>query len=156
MPALESEDALQLALVRRLEPETFYQRRLSRLEKLQLFVLHRTSLELRDNSEAIPLERAADVRAVAAVSGWRARRRTVASSVYDYFEFFAEIDLLCALSTCPHGDMTIPTWGPNAADPITICRPIGVEVYSLKQELLAGWKTPAVSDYGGTHGLNVE
>jgi hypothetical protein len=26
----------------------------------------------------------------------------------DYFEFFAEIDLLCAISTCPHGDMTIP------------------------------------------------
>jgi hypothetical protein len=89
VPAPESEDALQLALVRFLEPETFYQRRLSRLEKLQLFVLHRTSLELRDNSEAIPLERAADVRADAAVSGWRGRRRTVAASVYDDFEFFA-------------------------------------------------------------------
>jgi uncharacterized protein YcgI (DUF1989 family) len=72
----------------------------------------------------------------------------------DYFEFFAEIDLLCAISTCPHGDMTIPTWGPNAADPITICRPIGVEVYSVDQELLAGWKPPSVSDYGGMHGMS--
>src|SRR5262245_43094139 len=89
MPALESEDALQLALVRPLEPETFDRRRLSRREELQLFVLHRASLELRDNSEAIALERAADMRADAAVSGWRARRRTVASSVYDDFEFFA-------------------------------------------------------------------
>jgi uncharacterized protein len=26
----------------------------------------------------------------------------------DYFEFFAEIDLLCTLSTCPHDDMTLP------------------------------------------------
>jgi hypothetical protein len=89
VPAPESEDALQLALVRLLEPETFDRRRLSRLEKLQLFVLHRTSLELRDNSEAIPLERAADVLADAAVSGGRARRTIVASSVYDDFEFFA-------------------------------------------------------------------
>jgi len=90
VPTLESEDALQLTLVRLLEPETFDQRRLSRLEKLQLFVLHRTSLELRDNGEAIPLERTADVLADAAVSGLRARRRTVASSsVYDDFEFLA-------------------------------------------------------------------
>jgi uncharacterized protein len=73
----------------------------------------------------------------------------------DYFEFFAEIDLLCAISTCPHGDMTIPTWGPNAADPITICRPIGVEVYSVDQELLAGWKPPSVSAYSGMHGMNL-
>jgi hypothetical protein len=49
--------------------------------------------------------------------------------------------------------MTIPAWGPNAADPITICRPIGVEVYSVDQELLAGWSSPTVSDYGGMPGL---
>jgi uncharacterized protein YcgI (DUF1989 family) len=73
----------------------------------------------------------------------------------DYFEFFAEIDLLCAISTCPHGDMTIPTWGPNAADPIAVCRPIGVEVYSVDQELLAGWKPPSVSAYSGMHGMNL-
>ncbi len=73
----------------------------------------------------------------------------------DYFEFFAEIDLLSAISTCPHGDMSIPTWGPKAADPITICRPIGVEVYGVDQELLQGWSSPSVSDYGGLHGMSL-
>jgi len=51
--------------------------------------------------------------------------------------------------------MTIPTWGPNAADPITICRPIGVEVYTVDQELLAGWSPPLVSAYSGMHGMNL-
>jgi hypothetical protein len=78
-----------LALVRLLEPEMFDRRRPSDLEKFQLFVLPRTSLERRDNGEAVPLERAGDVRAAAAVGGRRARRRTGASPVYDDFEFFA-------------------------------------------------------------------
>lgn len=47
----------------------------------------------------------------------------------DYFEFYAEIDLICALSACPHGDMSKPTWGEAAVDPLDICRPIGVEIY---------------------------
>ena len=49
----------------------------------------------------------------------------------DYFEFYAEIDLLCALSTCPHGDMSKPIWGENAVDPLDVCRPIGVEIYPV-------------------------
>lgn len=48
----------------------------------------------------------------------------------DYFEFYAEIDLICALSTCPHGDMSKPIWGESAVDPVEICRSIGVEIYS--------------------------
>ena len=32
----------------------------------------------------------------------------------DYLEFFAEMDLLCALSTCPGGDLSVPMWGPEA------------------------------------------
>jgi len=72
----------------------------------------------------------------------------------DYFEFFAEIDLLCAISTCPHGDMSIPIWGPKATgDPIDICRPIGVEVHAVHPDLLAGWESPAVSTYNGMHGM---
>ena len=47
----------------------------------------------------------------------------------DYFEFYAEIDLICAASACPHGDMSKPIWGENAVDPIEICRPIGIEIY---------------------------
>lgn len=74
----------------------------------------------------------------------------------DYFEFFAEMDLLCALSACPHGDMTLPIWGPNAVDPLEICRPLGVEVYDADNKLLAGWSEPRVADYSGLHGFSVE
>ncbi|MFN0300514.1 MAG: urea carboxylase-associated family protein [Burkholderiales bacterium] len=71
----------------------------------------------------------------------------------DYFEFFAEIDLLCAISTCPHGDMSVPIWGPNATDPLKVCRPLGVEVYDVNPALLRGWRSPQASDYSGMHGL---
>jgi len=56
---------------------------------LQLFVLHWRSLELRHNGEAVPFERAGDVRAAAPVGGRRIRGRPAASPVYDDFEFFA-------------------------------------------------------------------
>jgi uncharacterized protein YcgI (DUF1989 family) len=71
----------------------------------------------------------------------------------DVFEFFAEIDLLCAISTCPGGDLSIPLWGPDAGDTLSVCRPLGVEVYQPPAELLAGWSSPPVSDYRGGHGL---
>ncbi len=71
----------------------------------------------------------------------------------DYFEFFAEIDLLCAISTCPHGDMSIPIWGSTITrDPIEICRPIGVEVHNVDADLLSGWHPPAISTYRGLNG----
>jgi uncharacterized protein YcgI (DUF1989 family) len=73
----------------------------------------------------------------------------------DFFEFFAEIDLLCAISTCPGGDLSIPLWGPEAGDPISVCRPIGVEVYQVARELLEGWESPKPSDYKGLHGLKM-
>ena len=38
----------------------------------------------------------------------------------DYLEMFAEIDLLCALSTCPGGDLSVPMWAPEARDPIDV------------------------------------
>jgi hypothetical protein len=71
----------------------------------------------------------------------------------DFFEFLAEIDLLCAISTCPGGDLSIPLWGPDARDPIEVCRPLGVEVFDPDPALLAGWVSPAPSDYRGNHGL---
>lgn len=71
----------------------------------------------------------------------------------DYLEFFAEIDLLCALSTCPGGDLSVPLWGPEARDPIDVCHPLGVEVYALESALLEGWSTPKCAAYGGYHGL---
>ncbi|WCB96337.1 hypothetical protein DSM104299_05094 [Baekduia alba] len=71
----------------------------------------------------------------------------------DYFEFMAEIDLLCALSNCPGGDLSAKRWGPEAADTADNCRPLHVEVYDLDAELLDGWESPKVSTYAGGHGL---
>lgn len=73
----------------------------------------------------------------------------------DHFEFFAEQDLLCALSTCPGGDLSVPLWGPGARDPIEVCRPLGVDVYRPKDELTEGWAPPPVASYGGAHGMTV-
>jgi hypothetical protein len=71
----------------------------------------------------------------------------------DFLEFFAEIDLLCALSTCPGGDLSIPLWGPEAGDTLKVCKPLGVEVYKLDAAMLHAWSEPACSPYAGRHGL---
>ncbi|SJZ90572.1 hypothetical protein SAMN02745126_02807 [Enhydrobacter aerosaccus] len=74
----------------------------------------------------------------------------------DHIEFFAEIDLLCALSTCPGGDLSVPLWGPEARDPLDVCRPLGIEVYALDRDLLKDWKSPDIAAYGGGHGLGLK
>lgn len=71
----------------------------------------------------------------------------------DYLEFFAEIDLLCALSTCPGGDLSVHLWGPEAEDPLKVCRPLGIEIYALDSELLNDWEPTKSPDYKGNHGL---
>lgn len=71
----------------------------------------------------------------------------------DYLEFFAEIDLLCAMSACPGGDLSIPLWGPQARDPLETCKPLGVEVYRLPESVLDGWQSPQPPVYRGLHGL---
>jgi uncharacterized protein YcgI (DUF1989 family) len=71
----------------------------------------------------------------------------------DYFEFFAEIDLLCAVSTCPHGDMSAPTWGADATGARPECRAIAIETYRVPPELLRTWTEPSPSDYRGLHGF---
>lgn len=76
----------------------------------------------------------------------------------DYFEFFAEIDLLCAISTCPSGDQSLALFGENTtdADLVKICRPIGIEVYNVDSELLDGWNPPLKAYqafYNELHGL---
>jgi uncharacterized protein YcgI (DUF1989 family) len=71
----------------------------------------------------------------------------------DYFEFFAEIDLLCAISTCPHGDMSAPTWGADVGSAGPVCRPVAIETYRVRSELLAMWRAPSPSDYRGLHGF---
>ena len=74
----------------------------------------------------------------------------------DHLEFFAEIDLLCALSTCPGGDLSVPLWGPDARDPLEVCRPLGIEVHALDKALLKGWKPPEVAAYKGAHGMRLQ
>ena len=74
----------------------------------------------------------------------------------DHLEFFAEIDLLCALSTCPGGDLSVPLWGPDARDPLSVCRPLGIEIHALDDHLLKGWKPPGVAAYKGAHGMRLQ
>lgn len=70
----------------------------------------------------------------------------------DYLEFFAETDLLCALSCCPGGDLSVDLWGENARDPLETCNPLGVEVYAVEPERLKGWQPPETAKYRGQHG----
>lgn len=35
------------------------------------------------------------------------------------------------------------------------CRPLGVEVYRLDEQVLAGWKPPTSPAYKGLHGMNM-
>jgi uncharacterized protein YcgI (DUF1989 family) len=66
----------------------------------------------------------------------------------DFIEFFAEIDLLGALSACPGGDC-----GSSHSDDATPCYPLLVEIYKPAEGALHGWESPGRSGYSGTHGL---
>ena len=78
----------------------------------------------------------------------------------DHFEFFAEVDLLCALSTCPGGDLSVHMWGPDAAsteEQLEHCNPLGVKVFSVDAGALDGWSQPQPAQYqgrNGRHGMN--
>ncbi|KLK89897.1 hypothetical protein AA309_28845 [Microvirga vignae] len=65
----------------------------------------------------------------------------------DYLEFFAEVDLLGALSACPGGDCSSEHSSDAAA-----CYPLVVEIYKAKR-LPEGWAPPAINGYDGTHDL---
>ncbi|WP_026381795.1 urea carboxylase-associated family protein [Afifella pfennigii] len=65
----------------------------------------------------------------------------------DYVEFFAEIDLLAALSACPGGDCSSSHSSDEAA-----CHPLRVEVFAPK-EAPPGWQSPEVNGYSRSHGL---
>ncbi len=72
--------------------------------------------------------------------------------VGDHLELFAEVDLLCAASTCPGGDLSVPLWGPGAgAEPN--CHPIMVEVFRPDPELVGDWSQPRPAAYQGMHGV---
>ncbi len=65
----------------------------------------------------------------------------------DYIEFFAEIDLLGALSACPGGDC-----GSSNSDDSADCYPLKVEVFKPAEGSLEGWTPPERSGYSGSHG----
>ena len=65
----------------------------------------------------------------------------------DYLEFFAEIDLLGALSACPGGDCSAEHTSDAA-----VCHPLLVEVFQPKGGALEGWQSPARNGYDGSHG----
>jgi len=65
----------------------------------------------------------------------------------DFIEFFAEIDLLGALSTCPGGDCSSEHSSDTAA-----CFPLKVEIYQVDPKILAGWTPPEPSAYSRNHG----
>lgn len=66
----------------------------------------------------------------------------------DYLEFFAEIDLLGALSACPGGDCSAQ----HSSD-VATCHPLLVEVFCPAKDALAGWQPPARNGYDRSHGL---
>jgi uncharacterized protein len=61
----------------------------------------------------------------------------------DFLEFFAEIDLLCAVSACPSGDLSVWGWDDGEdVDPLSTCKPVGIEIYDVEADLLNGWEQP--------------
>ena len=67
----------------------------------------------------------------------------------DYLEFFAEIDLLGALSTCPGGDC-----GSSHSDDSTVCYPLKVEIYQPAEGALKEWNAPERNGYSSNHGFS--
>jgi len=65
----------------------------------------------------------------------------------DYLEFFAEIDLLGALSACPGGDCSAEHSSDSAA-----CHPLLIEVFTPEEGALEGWVSPPVNGYDRSHG----
>lgn len=66
----------------------------------------------------------------------------------DFIEFFAEIDLLAALSACPGGDCRA-----SHSDDATECFPLRVEIFDTAQGALDGWSPPGAAPYSGDHGF---
>jgi uncharacterized protein YcgI (DUF1989 family) len=66
----------------------------------------------------------------------------------DRLEFFAEIDLLGALSACPGGDCSTVHSSDQAQ-----CHPLLIETFAPGPGTLAGWTGPRVSGYDRTHGV---
>ena len=65
----------------------------------------------------------------------------------DYLEFFAEIDLLGALSACPGGDCSSEHSSDTAE-----CHPLLIEVFKPQSGTLGAWASPGKNGYDASHG----
>jgi uncharacterized protein YcgI (DUF1989 family) len=65
----------------------------------------------------------------------------------DFIEFFAEIDLLGALSSCPGGDC-----GTTHSSDVAACHPLKLEVFEPDRAAIAHWSWPSPSAYHRRHG----
>ncbi|MGY9046812.1 MAG: urea carboxylase-associated family protein [Rhodobacterales bacterium] len=65
----------------------------------------------------------------------------------DHLTFFAEIDLLGALSACPGGDCSSEHSSESA-----VCHPLVVEIFAPQDGMLEGWMPPVTSGYDRSHG----
>ena len=65
----------------------------------------------------------------------------------DFIEFFAEIDLLGALSACPGGNCA----SEHSSD-ATHCYPLLIEVFAPDPKVLEDWIFPSVNGYDRPHG----
>ncbi|MEE9448146.1 MAG: DUF1989 domain-containing protein, partial [Arenicellales bacterium] len=66
----------------------------------------------------------------------------------DFIEFFAEIDLLCALSACPGGDCSS-----THSNDDTHCYPLLVEIFKPDSSILKSWQALPQQTYSRQHGL---
>ncbi|TFL02257.1 meiotic chromosome segregation protein [Pterulicium gracile] len=76
----------------------------------------------------------------------------------EYIEFLAETDLLCAMSTCPGGDLSVWGFGQDAAMK-EVCRELRVEVFEVEGGIntvsQGRWNESEVSKYKGRHGMSI-
>ena len=66
----------------------------------------------------------------------------------DYLEFFAETDLLGALSACPGGDC-----GSEHSSDVAKCYPLKVSIWGVDQKFLKGIYPSKLSNYNRNHGI---
>jgi uncharacterized protein YcgI (DUF1989 family) len=65
----------------------------------------------------------------------------------DFIEFFAEIDLLGALSACPGGDCST-----THSNDVAAGHPLKIEVFEPDLASIANWRWPSASAYHRRHG----
>ena len=65
----------------------------------------------------------------------------------DFIEFFAEIDLLVALSACLGGNCS-----GTHSDDTAKCYPLMIEIHRPREGALAGWQSPARNKYSRSLG----